>query len=141
MSLDTKLNMPLCKFGPGGDFRWDYTPQIDNNRQGVFAPVAEAVKFVIKSISYRLPVCSGENEIVQEQHSFERQNREFNTGKIRDTENIPSLSEQQAIFSDNARVVRAASKEPRHRVRALRRTPRKRFTVCLSGQSPLFETH
>jgi hypothetical protein len=142
MSLGTKTNIPICKFGPGGDYQWDYIPEHKNQCVGLLTPVTETVKYIIRSISYRLPVCAGSSVSNQEHNSFERrQSRECNTDKTRDTKNILSLSAEQTIFTDDAGTGRPAPKEPRNRVRALRRTPRKRFSVCLSGQSPLFETH
>lgn len=138
MSLNKKTEVPLCKFGPGGDYVFNYTPD-DSNSRFEFS-FFEAVKVIAESISMRLPLVAEHKKM--QTKSIERHNRDkYYACQDGNTESFSSVSAKQTVFTDNKRACGSIWKEPSNRIRTLRRPPKKRFSVCFTRENPLFEAH
>lgn len=131
---------PVCRFGPGGDFVFDWSPRDLKSSQ--------------LSEKYLSKFLSSLNEIMtallgSDLNTTSRENSEYvvenQTGQpAYSTTNAvvksdSRLSGQPMLFSDDSRISIAAEHKPKHRIRTYHRTAKKRTSVSFTDQGSLFE--
>lgn len=158
----TNMDVPLCKFGPGGDFTCQYDsekpalPPADGVSPlgKVLNLIAEVIGAAVQpeiftEIACALPpvdvpnnadsISLSEETLLNEQTApapFADQPQTTPSLKT----NRP-LAGQPLLFSNDWRTGTGAQHKPGHRVRAHRRAPRKKPAPAIYRQGSLFETH
>ena len=154
-----RRNIPLCKFGPGGQFvsSWPREPVESYDNQPdvlgrVLATIAEMIGAVFSPESFADTVNSANiTETIHSQFtSDKRKGFKSVTAKNQKATVAPAIavvkggsgfSGQQMLFPDASAVSLPIRHKPKHRIRAYRRPSRKATVVSFAGQGSLFETH
>jgi len=149
-------NEPVCRFGPGGEYGlvWPFEDAEAEKYQNSLMKVlltlrdilygtlsagvnpnrlishstfsANSIKLIHKGINKYAP-----DDIEEESHS----------PATADIENRCEVPEQQMLFTDDSRISIGTFDKQKHRIRAHRRTARKRTSYILSGQGSLFDSN
>ena len=122
---------PICTFGPGGDYKKDYTPEPETEKDGL---IMKAISCVADSLITR--VAESDKETAGEDKKTEK--KLTDTKKDRDTAVHKTVSRTKSIPADNQGVGRTPSKKRNNRVRALRKPSRRRFSVVNQPEGTLF---
>jgi len=161
------FNVPVCRFGPGGDYVKDWplkenqTPNYHTNPLGkVLALIADVVGTTVSGelmIQEQGPACIGaDGKATKAQADIQKPNnnymlREKQSGAT-DKSDHPSYTPSTASTKDSSRIAaepmlfaddsgsgRSAGSKPHHRIRAYRRASRKSTARRIEGQGTLFE--
>lgn len=108
---------PLCKFGPGGDFAFGWSP----SRSG---------------LGKLLEVIAGK---VNKEYA-DKANRRVDSAAGGTAESDSGFQGEPMLFADDCRIGTRIKSKPKHGVRASRRTSKKRVSGNVHGQGSLFET-
>ena len=162
-----EFDVPVCRFGPGGDYINDWpgakmqSPSQEPNPLGkVLAMIADVMGTTVSGelmIQERKPLYISVDGIPKKiradiegptDNHFLREKQSGAANKPDHTSNAPSTAgpksdsqpaTESMLFADDSRSSRAAKHKPHHRIRAYRRTPRKRIARKVEGQATLFE--
>jgi hypothetical protein len=153
ISGKTKNDQPLCKFGPGGDFTYDWQPKISqsptpsNRLVKFFASVVEVAAILIglKRInpyahSRKSELTVYHKERVKNASDSSNANNPVNTPAAAATENGSLFSGNQMLFPDHSGNGIRIRHKPKHRIRTYHRTAKKRSALRPAQQSSLFES-
>lgn len=143
---------PVCKFGPGGEYI-SYWPanQPDTRSNPLARLLATIATMVGATIDAELmaEIDAGReiNDIVKAKPSKDdvgAEKKHDNTDYAPTTTGTKSNSpirEQPMLFSDDCRISPGAKRKPAHRIRAYRRTSKKKSARRPTAQGTLFEAH
>jgi hypothetical protein len=148
--MNSQKEMPLCSFGPGGDFRKEYVPdaeEVYGHYDG--HSLRTLLESFSQALSEKLLLPIGMEVAGCNPHAYRpapqtnnRQQRgykiESHANKNANTANIQAVSNTKTLFPDDEGACRTSGKKPNNGVRALRRTPRKRVSDPLEQQGALF---
>ena len=152
------FNVPVCRFGPGGEYVKDWPakkgqlPVPESNPLGkVLALIADVIG---TTVSGELMIQAGavsetkadieepaDNYLIPEKQSGAA-NRGENTNYAASTagpKDSSRISAEPMLFADDSRSSGRAVHKPHHRIRAYRRAPRKRPARKIDTQATLFE--
>ncbi len=149
-----KFDVPLCRFGPGGEYVKDFEglgAADDKNRgslRGLLLSLAEiagaAVNPELLEEMVEGPVdvpdskqgvtFKEKTEIVSKKTNKRNSKTDGGFGKH---SKIPT---QQMLFSDDIGISTAGKSKPKYHIRTRRRTSQKRSDMRIPGQGSLFET-
>jgi len=134
---------PVCRFGPGGDFvrPWpcnpeDYLQQSQSPLTRLLCSIAKMVgtnNVQAEDVRNNYPIGEDENEPVQTNNC--RANSPADTNPQDNSE----FCGQILLFADDRRVGKQAEHKPKHRIRAHRRTAKKRPALRIAAQGSLFK--
>ena len=148
-------DIPICRFGPGGDYvddwplKIDYTPQIDAG------PIGKLLEHIACFMGVNV---EGLNDIPNGSETIELSTKQVkNKDDIKEPSHEPAMAsnaqtntnsanhsrytEQPTLFYDSRPTRKSAGQKPKHSLRARRRTKRKRSSCQGSSwQGSLFET-
>ena len=150
---------PICKFGPGGDYvrTWpgnaagkaDAVGAVENPLRKVLERLADIIgaNINIASISSvrvegprEIGGCEIVNEEREEDHvAADNKSGTGNAETIRDTQAHPAVRAEPLLFADDSRVGAGGRRKSNHRIRAHRKTAKKRTAQKIDGQGTLFE--
>ena len=151
-----EFDVPVCRFGPGGDYINDWpgaetqSPNQEPNPLGkVLAMIADVMGTTVSGelmIQDPAPLYiegPTENHLLREKQSGAA-NKPDHTSNAPSTAGSKSDSrpaKESMLFADDSRSCSGAKHKPHHRIRAYRRTPRKRTPRRVEGQGTLFEVN
>jgi hypothetical protein len=156
-NLSNEQNEPVCRFGPGGDFVSFWPKQNSTSRNAVPNSLALLLERLAKIINTRLtPDFDASADSAKKTHQpqtlslpekgkLKYEVKHAKSEKPTDAETTAviksncDLQDQQMLFPDDRRVSIPTGHKPKHRIRAYRRTPKKKAPVQLPGQGSLFE--
>ncbi len=147
---------PLCKFGPGGDYVYNWPGENDalttagrNSLGRVLSALAQIIGATINCELLSELQSDADAEIKnavkgklpkEKTESANKKPPKPNySATIRGAKENKTFPAQPMLFADNGRTCRRVRHKQTHRVRAHRRTPRKRATDKIKGQGTLFE--
>jgi hypothetical protein len=126
---------PVCRFGPGGDFvkNWPGNPQdYLKNPQNPLTKLLFSINKLIKATQ--------EN---QEQYSVniteDKNAIQPHTKAVPASSGDNDIQGQTLLFADDCRTGTGTVNKQKHRVRAHRRTAKKKPTLRITGQGSLFD--
>ena len=139
--MNDRMNEPLCRFGPGGDYVKDLSPSalntakkrgtVENSLTRVLYTLADIVNSVLDM---------NEADVNSENKGkgpvYVANNTDSEAASI--AEGRGNISEQQLLFPDDWRAGRATRNKPQYRLRTYRRTSKKRHVVGHERQGTLF---
>jgi len=149
------MRQPLCKFGPGGDFTRDFSLPVNDAEQDseiTIAKVLSAITDIIgAAVSTETPA-EMQNRTQAETPSYKiavmeklkvepKKSKPGNTPATRGSKRCRRVRGQAMLFSDDSRDSRRAKRKPNNRIRAHRRTSRKKIAHQFKGQGTLFENY
>jgi len=154
--FNNDASVPLCKFGPGGDFVSDWPPDVSAGFQetggvlgrtlGVIADVIGAV--VSPELFTELTGCVNaeikEFEVLAREKladGIDKQKSADNTASVRSACGNFRIRGQAMLFADDCRTSERAKRKPHHRVRTHRRVARKKAVDGFKGTGTLFEAY
>jgi len=144
------FNVPVCRFGPGGEYVKDWPakksplPEPESNPLGkVLALIADVMG---TTVGGELMIQAGIEEPAENYLIPEKQSGAANRGEnpsyapsTAGAKDSSRISAEAMLFADDSRSSRRAGRKPHHRIRAYRRTSRKRTARRIEGQGTLFE--
>jgi len=160
------FNVPVCRFGPGGDYVNDWPvkknqpPVPESNPLGkVLALIADVMGTAISGElmiqAQDKPYVGTGGKVKQIQVDTQKPNNSKLTKEKSDPTDEPDhtnyttttagakdscpVTKEPMLFTDDCRGSRGAKRKPHHRIRAYRRTGRKRPARKIQGQASLFE--
>ena len=164
-----EFDMPVCRFGPGGDYVNDWPgAKTQSPNQGpnplskVLAMIADVMGTTVSGelmIQEQTPLyisAAGtpkksqadiegptDNHLLREKQSgaANKPDHTSNAPSTAGTKSDSPTAAESMLFADDSRSSRAAKHKPHHRIRAYRRTPRKRTPRPVEGQGTLFEVN
>lgn len=147
---------PVCRFGPGGDFTFDVfsrdllaAPKADNSLTRVLKTISQIMAATLSSEFNRASVKIEKYSTTQHLHTGgipeyahnSKSEEPTNPETVAATTGDLLFPNEPMLFADNCRNgIRTAHKQE-HRVRAHRRTTKKRTAMRFAGQGSLFETN
>lgn len=150
-------NTPLCRFGPGGDFTFDWLTQslnpdqpADNRLDKILASLSEIIAAMLGAGPDARPA---ENQKYQQspkhiifpigQSKYAdktiKPDKTPHPATASTVKNGSSLPDQQMLFPDDGGDSRRASNKPKYRIRTYRRAAKKKALVGIFGQGSLFD--
>ena len=156
---------PLCRFGPGGDFVYDWPPKPTqlptaqpsplNKVLGMIADImgtAISAELMIESqmspfITARSTAGQSDDERPTNSHLIrekelsagDKSSRTNHTPPIAGPKGDSPLAKEPMLFGDDCGISRGPKRKPHYRIRAHRGPSRKRSAYRLEGQGTLFE--
>ena len=157
--FDAFADEPICMFGPGGDYvrAWpgkaagkaDAAPAPENPLRKVLESLADIIGATVNiasigGIRIEGPQEVGACEIVNEEREENHvaADNESGTGDAEttgDTQAHPAVRAEPLLFADDSRVGAGGRRKSNHRIRAHRKTAKKRTAQKIDGQGTLFE--
>ncbi len=159
--FDAFADEPICKFGPGGDYvrvwpgkaggKGDAVGAVENPLRKVLERLADIIgaNINIASVSgvgvdgpREIGACEIVNEKEEREENHVAADNESGTGNaetIRDTQAHPAVRAEPLLFADDSRVGAGGRRKSNYRIRAHRKTARKRAAQKIDGQGTLFE--
>jgi len=149
-------NQPICKFGPGGDFTYVWPPEsIDvpstcqNSLSKVLNSVAEIVTTMLGADPGAVPLLNLKSQNNTKRIFFPKEKLKYavkndksnNSTSTTITKSDCKLPEQSLLFADDKRTCIRNKPKQKHRIRAHRKTSRKKPPVNTVQQGSLFETN
>ncbi len=151
---------PICKFVPGGDYvrTWpgkaadkvEAAGAVENPLRKVLERLADILGATINMASVsgigvdgprEIGACEIVNEEREEDHvAADNESGTGNAETIGDTEAHPAVRAEPLLFADDSRVGPGVRRKSNYRIRAHRKTARKRAAQKIDGQGTLFET-
>ena len=153
---NSSSGIPICRFGPGGDYvrNWpagtsDEPASSQGNPLGrILATLADMIGATLdpELLTEINPLAEAENihnNPVEENISYavEKSATASNAPPTPGSKSNSSVRGQSMLFSDDGRVSRPVRRKPHNRIRAHRRTSKKRSAHEIPGQGTLFEAH
>ncbi len=158
--FDAFRDEPICKFGPGGDYVRTWSPKtagkadavgaVENPFRKVLERLADIIGATVNIASLsgigvegpqEIGACEIVNETKEENHvAADNESGTGNAETIRDTQAHPAVRAEPLLFADDSRVGAGVRRKSNHRIRAHRKTARKRAAQKIDGQGTLFET-
>ncbi len=158
--FDAFRDEPICKFGPGGDYVRTWSPKttgkgdpvgaVENPLRRVLERLADIIganvnMASVSGIGVEGPREIGACEIVNEEREEDQvaADNESPTGNaetIGDAGAHPAVRAEPLLFADDSRVGSGGRRKSNYRIRAHRKTARKRAAPKIDGQGTLFET-
>lgn len=155
--FDAFKDEPICKFGPGGDYvrAWpgkaggNPSPAAENPLRKVLESLADIIRGRVDIASVgdiriegpqEVSVCEIVNEKREENHVAT--DKQPGTGYAETTGNTqahPAVRAEPLLFADDSRVGAGGRRKSNHRIRAHRKTAKKRAAQKIDGQGTLFE--
>lgn len=137
---------PLCRFGPGGEYLYDWPP---SNYQYKL-PVQDKLTRVLMTISDMISdFVKYPPDVVNRSETTETVSGELkyekaalfatNTSSAANIKSHQHISEQQMLFSDNCRARKSNINKPKHNIRTHRKVAKKRSALHIAGQSTFFD--
>jgi len=160
--MDSRLNKrigPVCKFGPGGDFVsvWPKEPTsflkpAPNRLTKLLNSIAEIINATLGSefdsvIEVPTDMAPETKRIFYQEEKLKYAVKDGKADKpaypaaTTAIKNNLRLSKEPMLFADDCRVGSRTGCKPKHRIRAYRRTAKKRPALSLPGQGSLFEAN
>lgn len=154
----SKNDIPLCKFGPGGDYvnEWKALPSTQSsNKESPLGQVLNAIAEIIGAtvqpellteIACALPP-EPKKGVPEKNNLICQENKEDGYHQPDHSKTIPSpvpggkLSKEPLLFSNDWGVGGGLKYKSNHRVRTHRKASRKKAAGPFNGQGTLFETH
>jgi len=150
-------NEPVCRFGPGGDFT-SIWPGKDagsslirpNSLSKVLASIAQTMGIILGSAPAGTSKTTSNTQIKCIFFAKEKHKHESKSNKTDKSTDAPSttiikghrqLPDEPMLFSDDSRAGRRAGHKSKHRVRAHRRTSKKRSPDGMRRQGTLFDAN
>lgn len=147
---------PLCKFGPGGDYVYNWPGENDalttagrNSLGRVLSALAQIIgatincellsEFQSASAAEIKDAVKGKLPKEKTESANKKPRKPHYSATIRGAKENTTFPAQPMLFADNGRTCRRVRHKQTHRVRAHRRTSRKRATCEIKGQGTLFE--
>jgi hypothetical protein len=148
----------LCKFGPGGDFVAFWRPAVTESCGGS-GRLVKLLWSMVDGLSVLFGLgCSGFSARLEEAVAFNQINaghkekldnafRSDEAGGTADSASTATAADgglfgrEPMLFPDYSGAGVRIRHKPKHRIRAYRRTPKKRSVVRLAEQGTLFEPH
>ena len=149
---------PICRFGPGGDFVQNWPPATyqagetnQNPLSKVLASLSEIIAAMLGSEPHSTEVSSTNIKTSPEQIRRRKERLEYavtlnkadapaDPAPVTNIKGNFKVQGQPMLFPDDWRAGRQTGHKPKHRVRAHRRTPKKRPAFAPSGGT-LFEAN
>jgi len=144
-------NEPLCRFGPGGDFAYGWSPKNKNTSQMPGNPLSRILETITQLImdvlgpdfaSYKTPPANTKNQthnILNLKGNLKYADNQINPPANAIIKLHSKVQCQPMLFSDDSRISIKTANKPKHRIRTHRRTAKKRVSVGITGQGTLFE--
>lgn len=154
--MSSKNDMPLCCFGPGGDFKKEYVPEEEATAHNDASTLRGLFETFSAALAEKLmwPVCvhiDGKSSFASNSKSKHQSlNHKFDIGgyqgesytnKTRNPANVQGISREKTLFPDDEGISKTAGKKSNNRVRTLQRSSPKRISIGIQGQGTLFETY
>ena len=157
--FDAFADEPICKFGPGGDYvrvwpgeasgKGDAVGAVENPLRKVLERLADIIGATVNIASVsgvhvegpqEVAACEVVNEEREEDHvAADNESGTGNAETIRDTGAHPAVRAEPLLFADNSRAGAGGRRKSNYRIRAHRKTARKRAARKIDGQGTLFE--
>ena len=157
--FDAFRDEPICKFGPGGDYvrvwpgkaggKGDAVGAVENPLRKVLERLADIIGATVNIASVsgvgvegpqEIGACEIVNETKEENHvAADNESGTGNAETIRDTQAHPAVRAEPLLFADDSRVGAGVRRKSNYRIRAHRKTARKRAAQKIDGQGTLFE--
>ena len=155
---NTSRDIPLCKFGPGGDYTSEWKAAASSGSSNTESPLGHVLNAIAEIIGATVqpeilteiacalppepqsttpPTNIKEN---QESHEDGEQHTDH-TKTIPHTVPSGKLSKEPLLFGNDWGIGTGLKYQPGHRVRTHRRASRKRTADSLHGQGTLFEVN
>jgi len=141
---------PLCKFGPGGDYSRDWTPDGDGAFESENA-IGKLLKMIAEIAAVTVnPETTAELPIRDDLKTSYKITALEKTKNETEHDNAKTAGSakrdrrvrgQAMLFGDDSRDRRRAKRKPNNRIRAYRRPSRKKAADQLEGQGTLFKDY
>jgi len=144
MEKYTKNTEPLCRFGPGGDFTYDWRLEQKeiSAPSNILSKTLNSLNEIINSFSaLNLDKNTFFETISDIKGTFAHAQTSTHSLSTELVENNSSFSDQPLLFTDDGGISTGAWNKPKYRIRTHCRTAKKRTARNLTGQSSLFENN
>ncbi|AQQ70211.1 hypothetical protein SMSP2_00554 [Limihaloglobus sulfuriphilus] len=126
---------PICIFGPGGDYKKEYTPEPEAEKDGL---LKKAISCVADSLISDGEESENSSQEQKSEYSKTEKKKLANTQKSRDTKIHKTVSASKSLSADDSGAGRTPSKKHHNRVRTLRKPAKRRFSVVVGEEGSLF---
>ena len=150
---------PLCRFGPGGDFISDWSPDLlrvlpQPSSSGLRKLLTLLREITTAVLGSKLNAPSGvapsvyrlTDQFLAEEEKLKHGVKDSQAEKRTYAATVPIVESNRRfrsepmLFADDWGAGVRTGRKPKHHIRAYRRTAKKRHTFSLPGQGSLFET-
>lgn len=158
--FDAFRDEPICKFGPGGDYVRTWSPKtagkadpvgaVENPLRKVLERLADIIGANVNIASVSGIEVDGPREIAAREIVSEEREEDHvaadnksgtgNAETIGDAQAPPAVRAEPLLFADDSRIGSGGRRKSNYRIRAHRKTARKRAAQKIDGQGTLFET-
>ncbi len=158
--FDAFRDEPICKFGPGGDYVRTWPPKtagkadpagtVENPLRKVLERLADIIGANVNIASISGVQVDGPHQIAAREIVSEEREEDHvatdnksgtgNAETIGDTQAHPAVRAEPLLFADDSRISSGGRRKSNYRIRAHRKTARKRAAKKIDGQGTLFET-
>ena len=152
--FNNESNEPLCKFGPGGDFvtnwpegNYKRRERIDNPLGRVLGAIADIIGATVKpelisELTHKPDIkrlINANTESEDKASAAPKTSQPNHAETISGTKADSTIRGEPMLFADDRGTGRRVRRKPNHRIRAHRRTAKKRSSDKSSGQGTLFD--
>ena len=144
-------NAPLCRFGPGGDFVFDWPVEPLRQKQTEINSIGKTLSRIAEIIGVVIaPELIGQmesanvllgNHLKEDIESVKYKNHGNHAETTANVRTNQTVSKEPTLFSNDTGVSRSIGSKPNNRVRTRRSTKRKRIVASCPWQGTLFETY
>ena len=148
-------DLPLCRFGPGGDFTTDYTAELGEMPMPQINGVSKVLSTIANMIGAAIYPQSGEKTLavslaMVSETEFHRSEGTFNadrettyeaafTATNANVTGLGKISKEPMLFGNDKGISIGNGHKPKHRLRTSRRPSKTRTGLRIAGQGTLFE--
>ena len=129
------FNVPVCRFGPGGDYVKDWPAKKSQLPEPESNPLGKVLALIVDVMGTTV---SGEL-MIQSQGPTDEPDHTNYTASTAGAEDSSRISAEPMLFADDSRSSRGVRHKPHYRIRAYRRSSRKRTARKIDTQATLFE--
>ena len=122
---------PICIFGPGGDYKKEYTPDTEAKKDGL---IMKAFSSVADSLITRV----ADSEKEEKGENLHQKKTFADTKKSKNAKVHKTVSRGKPLSTDDQGTGRTPRKKHNNRVRTLRKPTKKRFSVVNEPEGSLF---
>ena len=139
---------PLCRFGPGGEYTYDWPPSdykykmpVQDKLTQVLMTISDMVTDFVKyqpdavNPQQKTQIDSGN---LKYEKSYTTPADPSSTANIKSHKNLPK---QQMLFSDDCRTGKSNINKQKHNIRAHRKPANKRPALNIAGQGTFFDNN
>jgi hypothetical protein len=126
---------PICIFGPGGDFKKEYTPEPEAEKDGL---LKKAISCVADSLVSETEESDNSSQEQKSEYITAEKKTLANPKKSRDTKVHKTVSAAKPVSTDDSGAGRTPPKKHHNRVRTLRKPAKRRFSVVVGEEGSLF---